>query len=145
RLAVGLRRGADVLDLVGGIAAPGPGRGGDHLAGGFEDRAEQEFLVRAFGGRLAHQYTNSSSSPPAPTRTISPLLARSLATCTMAIWACSTSRRRTGPMVSMSSRMILAARSLMLVKNISRSASEAPLSARASWSFSTVRSRVWTP
>ena len=48
-------------------------------------------------------------------------------------------------MLSMSSRMILAARSLMLEKNISRRLSEAPFSARASWSFSTARSRVWTP
>jgi hypothetical protein len=33
----------------------------------------------------------------------------------------------------------------MLEKNISRRLSEAPFMPSASWSFSTVRSRVWTP
>ena len=74
---------------------------------------------------------------------ISPLLARSLATLTMRICASSTSFRRTGPMASMSSRRILPARSLMLVKKTSRRPSVAPFSARPSLSFSTLRSRVW--
>src|SRR5258708_28324377 len=145
-LTLGLGGLADRLHLFRGVAALGPRARGQHMAGRIEDRVEAELLVRnLLGDDADHQYTSSSSSPPAPTRTIAPLLARSLATCTMAIWACSTSRRRTGPMVSMSSRMILAARSLMLEKNMSRRASEAPFSASASWSFSTVRSRVCTP
>src|SRR6185503_12949165 len=103
------------------VGALGPRCAGDHVPAAVEDGVEVELLGVRLGDDLAgHQYTSSSSSPPAPTSTISPLLARSLATCTMAIWACSTSRRRTGPMLSMSSRMILAARSDMLVKNISR-------------------------
>ncbi|MNN60428.1 hypothetical protein D3C81_1756100 [compost metagenome] len=63
---------------------------------------------------------------------MSPRAARSLATWTMVIWAASTSLRRTGPMDSMSSRMIFEARSDMLEKNMSRRDSEAPLSARPS-------------
>ncbi|MNR05958.1 hypothetical protein D3C85_1220110 [compost metagenome] len=55
-----------------------------------------------------------------------------MATWTMVIWAASTSLRRTGPMDSMSSRMIFEARSDMLEKNISRKESEAPFSARPS-------------
>src|SRR5579859_211035 len=119
---------ADGFDLLGGEVALGPGRRRHGVSVGLEDGVEREPFV----GDVWHQYTSSSSSPPAPTRTISPLLARSLAACTMAICACSTSRRRTGPMVSMSSRMILAARSLMLEKNMSRRLSEAPFSASAS-------------
>ena len=45
----------------------------------------------------------------------------------------------------MSSRMILAARSRHVGEEHLAQASEAPFSASASWSFSTARSRVWTP
>src|SRR3954469_9088995 len=108
------------------------------------------FLTPEFGvegelagfGRGVHQYTSSSSPLPVAIM-ISPLLARSLATLTMRIWASSTSFRRTGPMASISSRRILPARSLMLVKKTSRRPSVAPFSARPSLSFSTLRSRVW--
>ena len=58
--------------------------------------------------------------------------------------ASSTSRSLTGPRDSISSRSILPARSLRLLKNSSRSFSEAPFSASGSVDLSTERSSVCT-
>src|SRR5690606_6396682 len=63
-----------------------------------------------------HPQSFSSSSPPPSARIMSPLSASSWAILTISICASSTSRSRTGPIASISSRRILAARSDMLVK-----------------------------
>src|SRR5262249_24550676 len=136
-LAFGAGGDGQAVQFLGGqgLALARPRRGGGLVGGALEFGVEGEF-------RRAHQYTSSSSALP-PAIMISPLLARSLATLTMRICASSTSFRRTGPIDSMSSFRILPARSLMLEKKVSRSPSVAPLSASASLSFSTLRSRVW--
>src|SRR5476649_75585 len=142
-LAFQAGEGLEIVQFLGGegllLARPGGRRAAIFGAGEFGIEGE---AVRRIVGRFAHQYTSSSSAPP-PEIMISPLLARSLATLTMRIWASSTSFRRTGPIASISSRKILPARSLMLEKKTSRSPSVAPFSARPSLSFSTLRSRVW--
>src|SRR6185437_10623515 len=145
---LGERRGGALLGGVRGLGEPALaalGEGG--AAPGLEFSAAErrlgryrtrlldmvEAVLEQVFGRGAHQYT-ISSSPSA--MTISPRSARSLATPTRYICASSTSLRRTGPMPAISSRSSLAARSDILVRKRSRSASDAPLSASGIFSFS---------
>ena len=96
------------------------------------------------GSRAATDFRRTALHPCRRGRSV-PSSARRRTIFRISFCSDSTSRQRTGPLASRSSRSISAARCDMFLKIFSRSSSEAPLSATISDSDWTSRSSDWMP